>query len=101
MVVMILENVQPSVRGELTRWMLELRSGVFLGDLSAAVRDKLWQMVCSKMRVGAGMIVYNAANEQGYAIKFHGDTSRVVEDFDGMLLICCPQSQTEEYCQEN
>ncbi len=101
MVVLILENVQPSVRGELTRWMLELRAGVFVGDLSAAVRDKLWQTVCGKMRAGAGMIVYNAANEQGYAIRFHGDTSRVVEDFDGLLLIRCPQNQTEEKTSEN
>jgi CRISPR-associated protein Cas2 len=98
---MILENVQPSVRGELTRWMLELRSGVFVADLSAAVRDKLWQMVCGKMRAGAGMIVYNAATEQGCAIRFHGDTSRVVEDFEGLLLIRCPQSQTEDTRLEN
>ncbi|MCG3144755.1 MAG: CRISPR-associated endoribonuclease Cas2 [Gammaproteobacteria bacterium] len=101
MVVMILENVQSSVRGELTRWMLELRSGVFVGDLSAAVRDNLWKTVCGKMRAGAGMLVYNAATEQGYAIRFHGDTSRVVEDFDGLLLIRCPQSQTEEKSLEN
>ena len=34
MVVMILERVPPSLRGELTRWMLELRAGVFVGTLN-------------------------------------------------------------------
>ena len=92
MVVMVLENAPTSVRGELTRWMLELRAGVFVGNISAAVRDTLWQMVCGKLRGGAGMIVFNAANEQGFNILFCGNTSRTVEDFDGLLLIRHPQT---------
>lgn len=92
MVVMVLESVPASVRGELTRWMLELRAGVFVGNISASVRDLLWKTVCGKMRNGAGILVYNAANEQGFAIKFWGTTSRSVEDFDGLALIRCPLS---------
>ena len=41
MVVMLMEKVPKSVRGELTRWLIELRSGVFVGNISALVRDKL------------------------------------------------------------
>lgn len=96
MVVMVLENAPTSVRGELTRWMLELRAGVFVGNISAAVRDALWQMVCRKLRGGAGMIVYNSANEQGFNILFCGNTSRTVEDFDGLLLIRHPQTAEPE-----
>ncbi|MBI3654263.1 MAG: type I-E CRISPR-associated endoribonuclease Cas2 [Acidobacteria bacterium] len=92
MVVIILESVPTSVRGELTRWMLELKAGVFIGNLSALVRDMLWKMVCSKMRDGAGMLIYNAANEQGLSIRFSGNTSRRVEDFEGLLLIRHPQT---------
>src|SRR5262249_51742779 len=90
--MMVLENAPTSVRGELTRWMLELRAGVFVGNISAAVRDALWQMVCRKLRCGAGMIVFNAANEQGFNILFCGNTSRTIEDFDGLLLIRQPQT---------
>jgi CRISPR-associated protein Cas2 len=43
MVVVILESVPKTVRGELTRWLLELRAGVFAGNISAIVRDKLWE----------------------------------------------------------
>ena len=90
MVVIILEKVPASVRGELTRWMLELRAGVFVGNVSAMVRDMLWKMVCKKIKTGGGILVYNAANEQGFAIRFWGSTSRIVEDFEGLTLLRTP-----------
>lgn len=85
--MILLEKVPAGVRGELTRWMLELRAGVFIGDLSAMVRDTLWKMICSKVRSGAGILVHNAANEQGFDLRFYGDTSRALEDFEGLKLI--------------
>ena len=90
MVVIMLERVPASLRGELTRWMLELRTGVFVGKLSAMVRDRLWEKVCSGMRGGAGMLVYNTDNEQGFAVRFWGSTSRSVEDFEGLTLVRVP-----------
>lgn len=90
MVVMILERVPVSLRGELTRWLIEPRAGVFVGQISAAVRDRLWLKVCEKSRNGAATMIYNAANEQGFTIKNWGDPSRNVVDFEGMLLIQRP-----------
>ncbi|WP_448514175.1 type I-E CRISPR-associated endoribonuclease Cas2e, partial [Parathermosynechococcus lividus] len=29
MIVIILENVKPALRGELSRWLFEIKSGVF------------------------------------------------------------------------
>lgn len=87
MVVIILEKVPASVRGELTRWMLEPQTGVFIGNLSAAVRDALWTMICTKLRGGAGILVHQTTNEQGFALRFYGDTSRELVDFDGLKLI--------------
>jgi CRISPR-associated protein Cas2 len=87
MTVIILERVPASVRGELTRWMLEPKTGVFVGRVSAMVRDKLWEHICRKMRGGAGMMVHTADTEQGYAIRYWGETSRKVEDFEGLTLI--------------
>lgn len=92
MVVIILEKVPVSVRGELTRWMIEIRAGVFIGNVSGMVRDKLWEMICSKVRKGAGILVHNAASEQGFAIRFVGETSREVVDFDGLRLIRVAQA---------
>ena len=92
MVVIILERVPPSLRGELTRWMLEPRTGVFVGKLSAMVRDRLWEQVCGSMRGGAGMLLYNTDNEQSFAFRFWGSTSRSLVDFDGLTLVSVPQS---------
>lgn len=87
---MVLERVPPGLRGELTRWMLELHAGVFVGNVSALVRDKLWERVCSGMNGGAGLLVYSTDNEQGFAIRFWGTTNRWVDDFDGLSLIRVP-----------
>lgn len=90
MVVMVLERVPTSARGELTRWMLELRAGVFVGDTSAMVRDHLWEMVCSKMKDGAGLLAYNSDTEQGFAFRYNGETSKVIENFEGLNLVRTP-----------
>jgi CRISPR-associated protein Cas2 len=90
MVLIVLERVPSSVRGELTRWMLELGPGVFVGKVSAMVRDRLWEMVCARMRDGAGLLVHSSDTEQGFAVRFWGSTRRSVVDFDGLTLIKVP-----------
>ncbi len=87
MVVVILESVPKTVRGELTRWLLELRAGVFAGNISAIVRDKLWEMLCSKLKGGNAVLLHSAANEQGFLIRTHGESNYKVRDFDGLQLI--------------
>lgn len=87
MTVLLLERVPESVRGELTRWLIELKTGVFLGDLSAVVREKLWGDTCAHLRGGAAMLAYSARGEPGYVLRFWGDPSRTVLDFDGLPLV--------------
>lgn len=94
MVVMILESAQIGVRGELTRWLLELRAGVFVGDVPAIVRDKLWEMVCGKLsKKGGGFLIQSTNNEQGYTIRSVGIMTKTVEDHDGLLLICTKSAE--------
>lgn len=90
MVVMILERVPKSLRGELSRWMLECQPNVFVGNLSARVRDKLWGLACSRLKGGAGTLICKANNEQGYAITFWGKTTYHPEDYEGLTLIRVP-----------
>ncbi|MCY7347781.1 MAG: type I-E CRISPR-associated endoribonuclease Cas2e [Pyrinomonadaceae bacterium] len=87
MVVFLMEKVPISLRGEITRWMLELRPGVFVGNISALVREKLWETICQRLKGGAAMLLHSAANEQGYKIRTFGDSTRKVKDFDGLQLI--------------
>jgi CRISPR-associated protein Cas2 len=87
MVIFILERVPTGVRGELTRWLIEPRAGVFVGHVSALVRDKLWERVCKGVRGGTALLLYSADTEQGYAARIYGDARKVVRDFDGLSLI--------------
>jgi CRISPR-associated protein Cas2 len=90
MTVIILERVPTGVRGELSRWMLEIQAGVFVGVVSALVRDLLWERICDNMRDGAGSMTYQTNSEQGFAIRVCGKTSRKLRDFDGLQLIQIP-----------
>jgi len=86
MIVMVLEKVSASVRGELTRWLIQPRTGVFVGNVSARVRDKLWEKAASAKKGGAAILIYSDDTEQGFSVRSHGDTSRTMTDFEGLIL---------------
>ncbi len=90
MVVLILESVPPGLRGELTRWMLEPKTGVFVGRVSAMVRDRLWTKVCAEADAGGCILVHTTNSEQGFRIVCSGKTTRTVGDFDGFQLVRVP-----------
>lgn len=89
-----MEKVPVSLRGEITRWMIELRAGVFVGNISALVRDKLWEQICQKSKGGAITLLQSAANEQGYKIRTFGESSRQIRNFEGLQLVCIPNKQS-------
>ncbi len=90
MVILICEKVPDSLRGELSRWMVEPKTNVFVGKMSALVRDKLWERVQAKIKTGAAILAYPANTEQGFIIKSHGDTTRQLINFDGLMLVKVP-----------
>lgn len=87
MVVLILERVPPGLRGELTRWLLEPKAGVFVGRISAMVRDRLWKKACGQAKDGGCVMVHSSNTEQGFAIESFGRTARAIEDFEGLFLV--------------
>ncbi|MBN2054106.1 type I-E CRISPR-associated endoribonuclease Cas2 [bacterium] len=90
MVVMVLENVPVGLRGELTRWLLEPKAGVFVGRISAMVRDRLWEKACGSARDGGCLMIHSSDTEQGYRIRSWGKTARRIEDFEGLFLVRVP-----------
>jgi CRISPR-associated protein Cas2 len=92
MIVLILERVSPSVRGELTRWLLEPKPGVFVGTVGARVRDRLWEKACRSLRGGAAVLIYTTNTEQGFAIRTAGETGRQIVEYEGLWLVCVPAS---------
>lgn len=90
MVVIILEAVPPTLRGELTRWLLEPHPGTFVGHLSAMVRDRLWMKCCRENGTGGVIMLWSTNTEQRYAMKMYGVTRRRIIDLDGLYLIYKP-----------
>jgi CRISPR-associated protein Cas2 len=90
MVVIILESVPTSLRGELTRWLIEPHPGVFVGHLSGMVRDRLWEKCCQKVKEGGVLQLWSTNTEQRFVMRTFGATRREVADFEGLQLIRHP-----------
>jgi CRISPR-associated protein Cas2 len=93
MVVMILETASPSLRGELTRWLVEPHPGVFTGHVSALVRDLLWQKCCQTSKVTGVLQMWSTNNEQRFMMRSFGETKRHIVDFDGLQLVRVPHQE--------
>lgn len=92
MLVMILEKVTPGARGELTRWLVEVKTGVFVGHASARVRDKLWEKYEQAKRLGGVTQIWSTNTEQKFQMRMTGDTSRQIVDMEGLQLIRVPRA---------
>jgi CRISPR-associated protein Cas2 len=87
MLVIATTAVPDHLRGALSRWTSEVVPGIFVGTVSARVRDHLWQAVTETVGNGAAVLVHPADTEQGYTIHTAGTRRRTPEDFDGLTLI--------------
>jgi CRISPR-associated protein Cas2 len=88
--VIIVERATPGLRGQLTRWFLEVRAGVFVGTVTTRVREKLWELTKARSRNAGALLIYRARTEQGFSFESHGDTSRSIFDNEGLLLVRRP-----------
>ncbi|MGV7354126.1 type I-E CRISPR-associated endoribonuclease Cas2e [Mycobacterium kansasii] len=86
MTILILTAVPPGLRGHLTRWLLELSPGVFVGHISARVRELMWQRVTEYIHDGRALMVHTARNEQRLVFAAHGHDWTPV-DYDGISLM--------------
>lgn len=67
--------------------MLEVRAGVFVGKLTARVRERLWTKVCASKKAGGCILLVRTPTEQGFEILVHGDPSRSIIDMEGLQLV--------------
>lgn len=90
MIVMLLEKVPLRLRGELSRWLIEPKSGMFVGHVNAMVRDRLWEKCTNAKGVGGVLQVWSTNNEQHFAMRASGETSRRIVEIEGLQLIQIP-----------
>ncbi len=91
MIVMILEHMTPALRGELTRWLVEPHTGVFVGHVNAMVRERLWQKCCKLTgSVGGVVQIWSTNTEQHFAMRLYGVTQREIVELEGLQLVRIP-----------
>lgn len=95
MIVLVLSACPPGLRGYLTRWLLEVSAGVFVGKVSKKVRLLLWEATVSMVGNGRAILVYQQKNEQGLAFSVHGHHWEPV-DLEGISLMLRPSQDTTE-----
>ncbi len=91
MVVLVLSACPPGLRGYLTRWMLEISAGVFVGSISKRVRELMWKRTVEMVRTGRAIMVFSARNEQRLDFLVHGHHWEPV-DVDGIMLMLRPHA---------
>lgn len=87
MVVISTTAVPDHVRGALTRWLIEPNPGLYVGTVSARVRDELWTVLSAAVNDGAATLIHPANTEQGFRIRTAGERRRHPIDLDGLTLV--------------
>lgn len=94
MIVLVVTACPAGLRGDLSKWLVELTAGVFVGRPSARIRDLLWQRTTELCKDGRALLVYSAANEQGMEFRTHRHHWQPT-DFDGVSLMVRPASDSK------
>lgn len=87
MLVIVVENVPPRLRGRLAVWLLEVRAGVYVGDYSVRVRDMIWNHVQNGLGDGNAVMAWKTSDEAGFDFCTLGVNRRVPVELDGAKLV--------------
>jgi CRISPR-associated protein Cas2 len=87
MLVVVTENVPPRLRGRLAVWLLEVRAGVYVGDVSRRVREMIWYQINELAEEGNVVMAWATNTESGFDFQTYGDNRRVPVEMDGLRLV--------------
>jgi len=87
MVVIVTEAVPPRLRGRLAIWLLEIRAGVYVGDISKRVREMIWEQVSLLTEDGNVAMAWATNTESGFDFQTYGINRRIPIDYDGLRLV--------------
>lgn len=89
MVVLSVTNCPDQLRGDITKWLIEIDRCVYVGNLNSRVRENLWERVCDNIRGGKAILIYNKNNEQGFEVLTYNTDWKPI-DYDGITLMFKP-----------
>lgn len=92
--IITLSKVKNSLRGDLTKWMQEIDTGVYVGNFNSKVRENLWQRIINNIGDGSATMSYSYRNELGYDFKTY-NTDRKVIYKDSIPLVLRENKKTD------
>jgi CRISPR-associated protein Cas2 len=87
MLVIVVENVPPRLRGRLAIWLLEVRAGVYVGKMSSRVRAMIWDTVEKGLNEGNAVMAWSTNTESGFDFLTLGANRRIPKDMEGIKLV--------------
>jgi CRISPR-associated protein Cas2 len=87
MLVIVLENSPPRLRGRMAIWLLEIRAGVYVGNYSTKVRDHIWDQVEKGIEDGNAVMAWRTNSEAGFDFVTVGNNRRIPVELDGAKLV--------------
>jgi len=94
MTVVTLSKVPYSLRGDLSKWMQEIATGVYVGNFNTRIREELWKRIKQGVRTGEATMTYANRNELGYQFETYR-TQRKNISYDGVPLVMIPKNEEE------
>lgn len=89
MIVVILSRCPQSLRGDLTKWLIEVDTLVFVGKITARIKDLLWKRIVDSCEDGKATMVFESTNEQRFDfVSINSDWHPI--DCDGFRLMMKP-----------
>ncbi|MFZ5503074.1 MAG: type I-E CRISPR-associated endoribonuclease Cas2e [Pseudomonadota bacterium] len=96
MLVIVLENAPPRLRGRLAIWLLEIRAGVYIGNYSIKVRDNIWHQVEQGIEDGNAVMAWRTNTEAGFDFLTLGGNRRIPVELDGTKLVSFLPEQLQD-----
>jgi len=87
MLVIVVENAPPRLRGRLGLWLVEVRAGVYVGDVSRRVREMIWNNLEKGVAEGNAVMAWTSNNESGFDFMTLGANRRIPVEMDGIKLV--------------
>ncbi len=87
MLVIVVENVPHRLRGRLAIWLLEVRAGVYVGNVSRRIREMIWSQVCVGVDDGNAVMAWRTNSESGFDFLTVGANRRIPKEMDGIKLV--------------
>jgi CRISPR-associated protein Cas2 len=95
MVVTVVENAPPRLRGRLAIWLLEVRAGVYVGKVSRRVREMIWEHIEKGIEEGNAVMAWSTNTESGFDFVTLGANRRIPVEMDGIKLVSfLPENKT-------